>query len=63
MCNLPLALEHQGQAACPEQRDGRDVTCADCTLCHKRGKRVVIAFPAHGTRKATADQLLKELNK
>ena len=49
---------------CPEQqRDGRDVTCADCTLCHKRGKRVIIAFPAHGTRKATADQLLKDINK
>ena len=48
---------------CPEQRDGRDVTCADCTLCHNRGKRVVIAFKAHGTRKATADQLLKDLNK
>jgi|TARA_Y100000033_G_C2742779_1_gene109418 hypothetical protein len=48
---------------CPEQqRDGRDVTCADCTLCHKRGKRVIIAFPAHGTRKATADQLLKDIN-
>ena len=47
---------------CPEQRDGRDVTCADCTLCHKRGKRVIIAFTAHGTRKATADQLLKDLN-
>ena len=46
---------------CPAQR--RETDCSQCMLCHKRGKRVVIAFTAHGTRKATADQLLKDLNK
>ena len=45
---------------CPAQR--RETNCAECTLCHKRGKRVIIAFTAHGTRKKTADQLLTDLN-
>lgn len=45
---------------CPAQR--RETNCAECTLCHRRGKRVVIAFVAHGTRKKKADQLLAEVN-
>lgn len=42
---------------CPAQR--RDnVTCADCMLCHKRGRRVVVAFIAHGVSKRKADAAL-----
>jgi hypothetical protein len=32
---------------CPAQRSDTK-TCADCKLCHKRGRRVIIAFLAHG---------------
>ena len=45
---------------CPAQR--RETDCSQCMLCHKRGKRVVIAFTAHGTRKKKADQLLAEVS-
>jgi len=38
---------------CPAQR--RDTDCASCELCQKRGKRVVIAFKAHGTGKRKAN--------
>ena len=42
---------------CPAQRSDTK-TCADCQLCHKRGKRVIIAFIAHGTSKRKADQAI-----
>ena len=45
---------------CPAQR--RETDCSQCMLCHKRGKRVIVAFAAHGTRKKKADQLLTNLN-
>ena len=45
---------------CPAQR--RETDCSQCMLCHKRGKRVIVAFAAHGTRKKKADQLLAEVN-
>lgn len=40
---------------CPAQR--RDTSCSDCMLCHKsgRGRRVIVAFVAHGTGKRKAD--------
>jgi hypothetical protein len=41
---------------CPAQR--RDIDCAKCQLCHTRGKRVIIAFRAHGTGKNKADQAI-----
>ena len=42
---------------CPAQRrDG--VTCSDCMLCHKRGRRVVVAFIAHGVSRRKADAAL-----
>ena len=33
-----------------------DVSCADCMLCEKRDRKVIVGFPAHGTskKKATA---------
>jgi hypothetical protein len=38
---------------CPAQRrDG--VTCSDCMLCQKRGRRVIVAFLAHGTGRKRA---------
>jgi len=42
---------------CPAQRSDTK-TCADCQLCHARGKRVVIAFLAHGTSKRKAEQAI-----
>jgi len=46
---------------CPAQRSDT-VTCADCMLCHKRGKKVAIAFLAHGTSKKKAEAQLSEAN-
>ena len=40
----------------------RATDCSQCMRCHKRGKRVIVAFTAHGTRKKKADQLLTNLN-
>lgn len=45
---------------CPAQR--RDTDCATCQLCHTRGKRVVIAFRAHGTSKKKANQAISSQN-
>lgn len=42
---------------CPAQRSDT-TTCSDCMLCHKRGKRVVIGFLAHGTGKRKAEASL-----
>ena len=42
---------------CPAQRSDTK-TCADCQLCHKRGRRVIIAFLAHGTAKRRAESAL-----
>lgn len=44
---------------CPAQRsDTRQ--CADCALCHTRGRRVIIGFLAHGTGKAKANAVIAE---
>lgn len=42
---------------CPAQRSDT-VTCNDCMLCHKRHKKVAIAFLAHGTSKKKAEAQL-----
>jgi len=39
---------------CPAQRSDSK-QCATCELCHTRGRRVIIAFKAHGTGKKKAD--------
>lgn len=44
---------------CPAQRSDSK-TCADCMLCHKRGKKVAIAFLAHGTSKKKANAIVSE---
>ena len=31
-----------------------DVSCADCMLCEKRDRKVIVGFPAHGTAKKKA---------
>jgi len=44
---------------CPAQRSDT-TTCADCMLCHKRGKKVAIAFLSHGTGKKKAEAQLSQ---
>jgi len=44
---------------CPAQRSDT-TTCADCMLCHHRGKKVAIAFLAHGTGKKKAQAQLSQ---
>ncbi len=39
---------------CPAQRSNTR-TCADCKLCHHRGRKVVIAFLVHGNGKKKAN--------
>ena len=41
---------------CPAQR--RETDCDHCMLCHHRGRRVVVAFLAHGTGKRKAQAAL-----
>lgn len=43
---------------CPAQR--RNTDCATCQLCHTRGRRVIVAFRAHGTCRRKANQAIKE---
>lgn len=45
---------------CPAQRSDTK-TCVDCMLCHKRGKRVAIAFKAHGNSKRKVSQTVAAL--
>jgi hypothetical protein len=42
-------------AQCPATY--RDTTCADCGLCAKRDRRVIVGFPAHGVHKRKADSV------
>lgn len=46
---------------CPAQRSDSK-TCAECMLCHKRGKRVAIAFKAHGNSKRKVSRKVAELS-
>lgn len=34
-----------------------DVSCADCMLCEKRDRKVIVGFPAHGTSKKKASAI------
>lgn len=43
---------------CPAVTFPGRVTCATCQLCHGRPQNVVIAFPAHGSKKAAADRAI-----
>lgn len=62
VCIVPIdtpdkAYTPQGRPliVCPAQsRD--DVTCADCGLCARADRAVIVAFRAHGTRARLADQ-------
>jgi hypothetical protein len=42
---------------CPAQRENTK-TCSSCMLCHKRGKRIIIGFLAHGSAKRRAESSL-----
>jgi len=46
---------------CPAETKG--VTCADCKLCAWSGRKAIIAFPAHGSKKkaVTADKVFNIL--
>jgi hypothetical protein len=49
---------------CPHSRlapDPRAPQCVGCRLCWKRPPHVIIAFPAHGSRKRQLDQKLIQL--
>lgn len=41
---------------CPAVRSD-DITCAKCGLCQVANRDFIIAFPAHGTRKAVAERV------
>lgn len=57
--NAPATLETPaGRKAivCPaQQRD--DITCADCQLCSRGNRSVIIAFRAHGVSKRKAEKI------
>jgi len=42
-------------AQCPATY--RETTCADCGLCAKRDRKVIVGFPAHGNGKRKADMV------
>lgn len=44
---------------CPQQRMPDRVTCGTCRLCHGRPSDVVVAFLAHGSRRAAADRIVR----
>jgi len=44
---------------CPAQRSDT-TTCADCKLCHKRPRNLIIAFIAHGTGKRRASDAIRK---
>jgi hypothetical protein len=46
---------------CPAQRSDSK-KCTDCMLCHKRGKRVAIAFKAHGNSKKKVSRIVNAIN-
>ena len=43
---------------CPAVTFPGKVTCSSCQLCHARPGNVVVAFPAHGSKKKAADQAI-----
>ena len=43
---------------CPAHFRPGEVSCASCDLCHTRPADLAIAFPAHGTKAKSADQVL-----
>jgi len=58
--DAPKKQEIDGQTivTCPATyRD--DVTCATCKLCSVSNRRVIVGFPAHGTRASNADIIAK----
>lgn len=42
---------------CPAVTHGR--TCAECLLCTRRDRSVIVGFPAHGQSKSRVDERLK----
>jgi len=46
---------------CPAQKRD-DTNCQNCMLCHNRGRRVVIAFLAHGTQRKRVNRAVTDAN-
>lgn len=67
VCIVPIDTPEKTQTpagrpivVCPAQtRD--NVTCADCQLCQRGNRSVIVGFRAHGTRARVADQLARRV--
>lgn len=67
VCIVPIDTPEKTQTpagrtiiVCPAQtRD--NVTCADCQLCQRVNRSVIVGFRAHGTRARVADQLARRV--
>ena len=67
VCIVPMDTPEKTQTpagrsivVCPAQtRD--NVTCADCQLCQRSNRAVIVGFRAHGTRAKIADQLARRV--
>ena len=67
VCIVPMDTPEKTQTpagrpivVCPAQtRD--NVTCADCQLCQRVNRSVIVGFRAHGTRARVADQLARRV--
>lgn len=67
VCIVPIDTPEKTQTpagrsivVCPAQnRD--NVTCADCQLCQRSNRAVIVGFRAHGTRAKIADQLARRV--
>ena len=67
VCIVPIDTPEKTQTpagrsivVCPAQtRD--NVTCADCQLCQRSNRAIIVGFRAHGTRAKIADQLARRV--
>lgn len=67
VCIVPIDTPEKTQTpagrpivVCPAQtRD--NVTCADCQLCQRANRAVIVGFRAHGTRAKIADQTARRV--
>lgn len=67
VCIVPMDTPEKTQTpagrpivVCPAQtRD--NVTCADCQLCQRSNRAIIVGFRAHGTRAKIADQLARRV--
>lgn len=67
VCIVPMDTPEKTQTpagrpivVCPAQTSD-NVTCADCQLCQRVKRSVIVGFRAHGTRARVADQLARRV--